>query len=144
MAKIFPLNSTGFDPFGELIGLQFSTREDGFSRCSLEITENLLNPHRVVHGAVVYAMSDTGMGAALYSSLEPEQLCATIEIKINYFKAVSAGTLVCDTKVVHRGKRIAAMESEIRSGDDLVAKSLGTYSIFAVSKDKQRSLSQQL
>ena len=136
MVRTFPLNSTGFHPFGELIGLQFSSCEDGFSRCSLDITENLLNPHRVVHGAVIYAMSDTGMGGALYTSLEPEQLCATVEIKINYFKAVSSGTLICDTKVVHRGKRTAAMESEIRSGDDLVAKSLGTYSIFAVSRDK--------
>ena len=136
MAKTFPLNSTGFHPFGELIGLKFSQCEDGFSRCSLEISANLLNPHRVVHGAVVYAMSDTGMGGALYSSLEPEELCATVEIKINYFKAVASGILVCDTKVVHRGKRTAAMESEIKCGDDLVAKSLGTYSIFSVSKDK--------
>jgi len=136
MAKTFPMNASGFHPFGELIGLQFSKNEDGFSRCSLEITENLLNPHQVVHGAVIYAMSDTGMGGALYSSLEPDQLCATIEIKINYFKAVASGTLICDTKIVHRGKRTAAMESEIKCGEDLVAKSLGTYSIFTVSKAK--------
>lgn len=136
MAKEFPLNTNGFHPFGELIGLSFSECRDGFSSCSLEITERLLNPHQVVHGAVVYAMSDTGMGGALYASLEPEQLCATVEIKINYFKAVSSGILVCETRLVHRGKRTAALESEIRQGDTLVAKSLGTYSIFAVSKDK--------
>ena len=130
------MNSAGFHPFGELIGLQFSQCEDGFSRCNLQIVDNLLNPHQVVHGAVVYAMSDTGMGGALYSSLQPDELCATVEIKINYFKAVASGTLICDTRVVHRGKRTAAMESEIKCGDQLIAKALGTYSIFTVSSSK--------
>jgi acyl-CoA thioesterase len=64
--------------------------------------------------------------------LEENELCATIEIKIVYFKAVSSGTLTCDTRVIHMSKRIAALESEIKQDENLVAKALGTYSVFKI------------
>jgi acyl-coenzyme A thioesterase PaaI-like protein len=43
---------------------------------------------------------------------------------------VASGRLTCDTRVVHRGKRIAILESEVRNGEQLVAKATGTYSLF--------------
>ena len=54
----------------------------------------------------------------------------TIETSIFYFKAVSAGALTCESRVVHRGKRIAVMEAEIMNGEQLVAKAVGTFSIY--------------
>jgi len=128
--KKFPSNLEGFDPFGELIGLTFTRCENGFSQCLLEVSTKLLNPHRTLHGGVAYSMADTGMGAALYTSMDEDELCATIEIKIVYFRAVTSGTLTCDTKLIHRSKRIAALESEIKQGERLVAKALGTFSVF--------------
>ncbi len=130
MAKEFPLKSKGFNPFGELIGLDFTRSEDGFTRGVLEVDERLFNPHNVVHGGVIYAMADTGMGGAVYSCLNEDELCATVEIKIVYIAPVSSGRLTCDTRVVHRGKRIAILESEVRNGERLVAKATGTYSLF--------------
>ncbi len=130
MAKKFPLRSKGFNPFGELIGLDFTRSEDGFTRGVLEVDERLFNPHNVVHGGVIYAMADTGMGGAAYSCLNEDELCATVEIKIVYIAPVSSGRLTCDTRVVHRGKRIAILESEVRNGERLVAKATGTYSLF--------------
>jgi acyl-CoA thioesterase len=134
MSKEIPVDMSGFNPFGDLIGLQFVKREGGQSRCTLEVEQRLLNPHGVVHGGVLYSMADTGMGGAVYTVMEKEELCATIEIKIVYFKAVREGTLVCDTRIISRGKRIAALESEITSGGRLVAKAYGTYSIFPVKE----------
>ena len=120
----------GFHPFGELIGLTFTKLERGYSQCTLEVVDKLLNPHKVVHGGVLYSMADTGMGAAAYTYLEKDELCATIEIKINYFKATKAGVLTCNTKVIHQGKKIVTMDSEIFNDDQIVAKALGTYSVF--------------
>ncbi len=121
-----------FHPFGELIGLKYFRSEDDFSRCSLEVNDRLLNPHGVLHGGVLYSMVDTGMGFALYSSLAEKELCATIEIKINYFRTVTSGVLICTCRIVHRGRRIVALESEITNDEQIVAKALGTYSVFAV------------
>ena len=135
MPKKFPLESEAFNPFGALIGLNFSKCAKGYSRCALEVAEKLLNPHRVLHGGVVYSLADTGMGAALYSDLDEDELCATVEIKIAYFAAVTSGTLTCETKVVHRTKRIAFLESQIKNDGRLTAKAMGTFSVSKVKGD---------
>lgn len=116
-------------PFADLIGLAFEPAEPGISRCRVSVGPDLLNPHGVVHGAVAYALADTGMGSALYSLLAEGETCATIEIKIVYLSSVREGDLVCDTRVLRKGSRVAVLESEIRASDELVAKALGTYSI---------------
>jgi len=130
MGKEIPADMSGFNPFGDLIGLQFLKCEGGQSRCTLEVEQRLLNPHGAVHGGVLYSMADTGMGGAMYTVMERDELCATIEIKITYFKAVRSGTLVCDTRIISRGRRVAALESEITSDGRLVAKASGTFSVF--------------
>ena len=89
-----------------------------------------LNPHRVVHGAVLYALADTGMGAALYPTLADGEICATIEIKINYFKPVSGGEVACTTRIVNRGRSVANLESRLFVGETLVAQANGNYAIF--------------
>jgi acyl-CoA thioesterase len=116
-------------PFADLIGLTVDHAADGKSRCHVVLRPELLNPHGVAHGAVAYALADTGMGAALYTLLDPEESCATIEIKIVYLSSARAGELVCNTRVVRKGSRVAVLDSEIFESDRLVAMALGTYSI---------------
>ena len=134
MSKEFPINVKGFHPFGDLIGFQFTKMRKGYSQCVLKVDKKLFNPHGVLHGGVLYSMADTGMGGALYSLLDKSELCATIEVKINYFKAVKTGSVTCDTKVINKGKKVAVLESEMLNDGVLVAKALGTYSIFIVNK----------
>ena len=128
--KELPEMVEGFNPFGDLIGLEFTAYGDGRSRCELEVKGGLFNPHGVLHGGVIYSMADTGMGGALYSVLEEGELCTTVEIKIAYFAAVESGRLTCDTMVIERRSRIATLESEIKNEDRLVAKALGTFYIY--------------
>ena len=120
-------------PYAEWVGLLVEEQRSGYSKCTLDVVEKHCNPHGVVHGAVVFALADTGMGAALYPTLSPGELCATIEIKINYYKPVVSGLLTCITEVVNRGKRVANLESSIYSGEVLVARANGNYSIFTPS-----------
>ena len=117
-------------PFAELVGLRFESVDAGVSRCVLEVTEALHNPQRAAHGLVLYSLADTGMGAALYPTLAQGELCATIELKISYFKPVQTGTVECVTRLIHRGKRVAALESELFHDGALVAKANGSFAIF--------------
>ena len=135
MSKKFPLISKGFHPFGELIGFNFTKLKKGYSQCVLEVSEKLLNPHKVLHGGVIYSMADTGMGGALYSLLDEDELCATLEIKISYFKPVKVGTLICDTKVIHKGRNFSVLESEVKNNEILVSKANGTFSIFKIKNE---------
>jgi len=122
-------------PFAELIGLTVEEQRAGFSRCTLQVAEHHRNPHNVVHGAVIYALADTGMGAALYPTLADGEICATIEVKINYFKPVASGLVTCITEVVNRGRTIANLQSRVFSGETLVAQANGNYSIFVLRKE---------
>ena len=121
-------------PFADLIGLVFESVHQGRSLCRIEVDDKLMNPHGVVHGSIMSALADTGMGGALYPLLAENESCATIEIKISYFKPVREGTLECTTQLLHKGKTVASLESEIFSNDKLVAKASGTYSIFRPQK----------
>jgi acyl-CoA thioesterase len=121
-------------PFAELIGLTFEEQGEGTSLLSMNIHDDLFNPQHVVHGGALYALADTGMGTALYSLLQENEYCATIEIKISYFKPVTSGTLTCKTAVINKGKRVASMESEIWNEGKLVAKASGSFAIFVPSR----------
>ena len=123
-------------PFAELIGLRMDGHFVDASDCSIEVAPHLLNPHGVLHGAVLYALADTGMGGALTPNLDKGQICATIEIKFNYYQAVREGTLRCHTTILNRGKTVANMESRLYVEDKLVASANGTYAIFTPSGRK--------
>lgn len=116
--------------FADHIGLAFAAPVDGDgSCCGLTIGPEHLNPHGVVHGAVLFAMADTGMGAALYRTLGPDESCATIEIKINFHRSASAGRLSCRSTLVNRGRSVATLESRLTLDDRLVATASGNFAI---------------
>ncbi len=130
MPKEFTEVPEGFNPFGDLLGIVFTAYGEGRSRCELEPRRDLINPHGVLHGGVIYSMVDFGMGAALYSVMDENELCATVEIKITYLKSVREGKLACESRVIDRRRRIAVLESEVRNGEEIVAKALGTFYVY--------------
>ena len=134
MPKGYPMGK-GFSPFRDLVGITCTEVEGGYSHCVVEVDKKLLNPAGIVHGGALYTLADSGMGAALFSFVDEGELFLTIETSVFYFKAVSSGTLTCEARVVHRGKRIAVMEAEIKNGGQLVAKAVGTFSIYKGKRD---------
>jgi acyl-CoA thioesterase len=117
-------------PYADLIDLVVDEQRAGHSRCSIRLATRHMNPQGVAHGAVLYALADTGMGAALYPTLAAGELCATIEIRIAYFKPVASGEVVCTTQIVSRGKAVAHLESSLHVADRLVARAVGSFAIF--------------
>jgi acyl-CoA thioesterase len=117
-------------PFVEHVGLRIEEHGADHSVCKLDVENYHLNSTGVVHGGVLFTLADTGMGAALYPTLAIDEICATIEIKINYFKPVHSGLMICTSQIVNRGNSIANIESCVTSGEVLVAKANGSFSIF--------------
>jgi uncharacterized protein (TIGR00369 family) len=127
--------SEGSGPFQELIGLKYSKIEKGHSQCVLEVSQKLLNFNKRMHGGAIYAMADAAMGGALYSSLNEDEVGTTIEVKITYFKAVTSGSLTADAKVIHKSRKLASLEAELRNDGHLVAKALATWYISKAKRD---------
>lgn len=122
-----PASTEGFIPH---LGLEIVERSEGYSLGRITIGPEHMNPHGVVHGAVQYAMADSGMGATTYTVLQEGESCATIEVKIVYLAPAREGVMECETRLVQRSRTIAVLESDVRIGEKLVAKALGTFAIF--------------
>lgn len=128
-------------PFADLLGFAVTSRGDGACRVELDVEEKHKNPHGLVHGAVLYALADTGMGGALTSVLSPDELCTTIEIKINYLRPWRRGVLACDTRVLSRGRTTAVLQSDLFDAEQRhLATALGTFAIVPrpTSADRER------
>ena len=52
------------DPFVRRLGATVEAIAPGYSRVSLEVTEEMVNFHGMTHGAVVFALSDIAFAAA--------------------------------------------------------------------------------
>ena len=129
MPKQVPRNVKGFNPFADLVGLQVILGEHGRSQCTLVVTDELMNPYKVLHGGVLYTLADVCMATALYSHLDETETCATIEIKMSYFAPVRERTVVCDAIVAHKARRIAFLECELKNDNRVAAKATGTFAI---------------
>jgi acyl-CoA thioesterase len=117
-------------PFYEHVGMHIAQQRAGASTCTLAIRPFHFNTQGVVHGAVLFTLADTGMGAALVPALDADERCATIEVKINYFRPVAGGEVVCTSTLVHRSRSVASLEADLRVGGELVARASGTFSVF--------------
>jgi len=117
-------------PFVDHIGARIVESKDGTSLLTLAVQPHHFNSSGVVHGGVPFTLADTGMGAALFTALQPAEGCATIEVKINYFRPVVEGELACRSVLVYRGRSTAHLESTLSVGDTVVGKANGTFAIF--------------
>lgn len=117
-------------PFADLLGFELLERRPGYSRWRMTATAAHLNPNEVVHGGAIYALADTAMGAALFPALEKGERCATVEVKINYFRPAQPGELVCVSELVHKGRTLANLDASVYAGGALLARANGTFAIF--------------
>ena len=116
--------------FTHHVGIELAEKASGRSRWILDLQPIHMNTHGVVHGGVLFTLADTAMGSALFGALQLGQICATINIKINYFKPVFKGRVTCDSEVVNQGKNVAHLEATMRVDGVMVARASGDFAIF--------------
>lgn len=102
----------------------------GRAGASLVCDERHLNPHGTVHGAVLFALLDTAMGAAAMSVLREGDICATIEIHTRFLSASFGGRLTAEVEVLKPGKRVIHLDGIVRDEDGKgVAKASGSFAV---------------
>lgn len=106
-------------PIGDL--MDFSLVEVGEGRAVFVIdpAEFHYNPIGVVHGGVAATLLDSAMGCAIHSMLPRGTGYTTLEIKVNFVRALTSttGPVRSEGTVVHMGKRTATAEGRIVDRD---------------------------
>jgi acyl-CoA thioesterase len=73
-------------------------------------------------------MLDTALGRAVIEELPPGRGCATVELKINYFRPVQRGRIRASGRCVQRTKSLAYAEGDIVNEEGkLLARATGTF-----------------
>lgn len=109
---------------------------DGHASARIDTGAVHLNPHGFVHGATVFAMVDTSMGAAVMGMLEPAQRCTTIELQMRFLRPCAGGRLVADTTVLKPGRRVMHLESRVTDeGGRLIATATSSFAVIDESPE---------
>lgn len=75
----------------------------------------MLNPLGSVHGGAIATLLDSAVGCAVHTTLPVGVSYTTLELKVNYVRAVpaDAGVLHAEGTVIHRGGRVATADGRL-------------------------------
>lgn len=109
--------------------------EEGKAVFSFKPQEFHYNPIGTVHGGVISTILDSAMGCSIHSLLKAGTGYTTLELKVNFLKAITikTGLLRAVGKVIHSGNRTALVEAQlIDSSNTIYAHGVSTCMIFNI------------
>ncbi|MCT7660447.1 PaaI family thioesterase [Mycobacterium deserti] len=120
-------------PIAGLMLFELGDVEPGRVEFTCVPDESAYNPIGAIHGGLICTLLDSVTGCAIHSTLPQGKGYTSVEIKVNYLKAVrlSSGTLTATGTVVKSGSRIGFAEGTVTdSSGSVVATASSTLLIF--------------
>lgn len=103
-------------PVAELLGIRLVSVDDGEAVFAMEARPEHANPMGTLQGGVICALADAAMGMAYATRLEEGESFTTLELKTNYLRAVTEGTLTATGRVIHGGRTVGLTDCEVVDG----------------------------
>ena len=102
-------------PLAALMNFDLVKVSEGYAVFAVDPAEYHYNPIGVVHGGLAATLLDSAMGCAVHSTLPAGAGYTTLEIKVNFIRAMSVNTgrVRCEAKIVHAGARTATAEGRV-------------------------------
>lgn len=110
--------------------LQIDDVTDGVCHARVQVDlARHANPNGVLHGAVLFALVDTSMGAATMSAIGGRP-CASIDVQLRFLRPVTGGVLHAETRVLRAGRRIVHLDSAVTDDEGrLVGTASGSFAV---------------
>ena len=125
---------------GKTLNFWLTRVEEGLIVFTGVPTVEHLNPLGTIHGGWAATIMDSSLACAVMTTIEPGEGYTTVEFKLNLTRPVlpDMGELVCEGRVVHRGRTLATSEAYLRdSSGKLLAHGTETCAIFPIDKLKR-------
>lgn len=102
-------------PIARLMGFEFVSADDGRVVFAAQPAEYHYNPIGLVHGGLAATLLDSAMSCAVHSTLPAGAAYTTLELKVNFVRAISkeTGRVICEGEVVHRGTTVATAQGRL-------------------------------
>ena len=125
-------------PIGRLLGFVLKEIEPGRADFEMEADERHHNPMGTLHGGVYCDLADAAMGYAYAATLADGESFTTVELKINFLRAVRQGRLTAAARVVKAGGTLGYVECDVTDqAGKLVAKASST--CMTLRSDRKRT-----
>src|SRR2546430_5062797 len=110
-------------PIGRLLGFTLKAIEPGRAVFEMAVDQRHHNPMGTLHGGVYCDLADAAMGYAYAATLAEGESFTTVELKINFLRAVRQGKLTAEARVVKAGSALGYVECDVSDqGGKLVAR----------------------
>ena len=95
--------------------MRFVEVEEGRAVFEGKPAEYHYHPIGVVHGGLAATLLDSAMGCAVHATLPVDVSYTTIEINVNYLRALTSetGTVRAEGRVINVGGRVALAEGQV-------------------------------
>jgi uncharacterized protein (TIGR00369 family) len=114
-------------PIGRLLGFSLTAIEPGKAVFEMAVDERHHNPMGTLHGGVYCDLADAAMGFAYAATLGEGESFTTVELKINFLRAVRKAILTAEATVVKAGSALGYIECDVKDEQGrLVAKAAST------------------
>ena len=102
-------------PLASLMDFQIVELAEGRAVFAVNPAEYHYNPIGVVHGGLAATLLDSAMGCAVHSMLPAGTGYTTLELKVNFIRAMTAetGRVRAEGKLIHLGARTATAEGRV-------------------------------
>ena len=104
-------------PVATLLGIRLVSFGDGEASSRWRCEPEHANPMGTLQGGVICALADAAMGMAYASRLGEGETFTTLELKTNYLRAVTEGTLTATGRVVHGGRTVGLTTCDVVDGE---------------------------
>jgi uncharacterized protein (TIGR00369 family) len=122
-------------PIARVLGFWIDEVEAGRVAFGYKPVIDHYNPLGSVHGGIAATLLDSVMGCSIHTMLKAGTGYTTVEIKINYVRAMTDGTgeVRAEGKVINLGSRIATAEGRLTDASGkLLAHGTTTCLVFAI------------
>ena len=102
-------------PMARLLNIRIVEVDEGRVVVTAQPSLEFENGLHIAHGGFAATLLDTALGCAVNSVMPAGKVFTTLEMKINFTRAVTrqTGTLTCSATTVHAGSRTATAEGRI-------------------------------
>jgi uncharacterized protein (TIGR00369 family) len=114
--------------YAKFLGLEMGEVGDGAASVYLDVRDELLQYHSVVHGGAIASLIDTASAFAALTRIDLEERVTTTDLTIHYLRPISSGRMTATAKIVRGGRRLVVLSVDVTDDNNvLMATAVTTY-----------------
>ena len=114
--------------YAKFLGLEMGEVGDGTASVHLDVRDELLQYHGVVHGGAIASLIDTSSAFAVLTRIDLEDQITTTDLTIHYLRPISSGRMTATARIIRGGRRLFVLSVDVTNDSGLlVATAVTTY-----------------